>query len=88
MTTAIFSTIDRLTSRCNPIDRLITTVAARLLPQCEASAYSCPPDHPIVDITCWGYCSPTADIRYAGMLNCCDGFVCNPMGIVCCDCCG
>jgi hypothetical protein len=89
MTTSVFSTIDHLTSRLKPLDRLITIATSRLLPQHEARAAGCAFGFYPVD-ECNQYCLPTSDLRYAKDLWC---YSYNPgvapyyAGRTCCDCC-
>ena len=89
MTTSVFSTVDRLTSRVKPLDRLITTVAARLLPQHEASAYNCGDGFEGVDFQCGPhFCLPTSDIYYSLNVKCCNFLhQCFWLTPGCCDCC-
>ena len=74
MTTSVFSTVDRLSSRIKLLDRLIDTVATRLLPQGQASAYDCPSGW-LWTIQCGNYCNPTIDIQYSTEIECCDLFM-------------
>ena len=72
MTTSVFSTIDRLSSHVKPLDRLLTTVATRLLPHHEASGYSCDWPYHFAGFVCLDdFCNPVTDVRFATYAQCC-----------------
>jgi hypothetical protein len=88
MTNAVFSTVDRLTSRFRLVDNLINTVATHFLLSYEAKGSSCPPGTTYGGWSCGDYCRPTGDLHFERM-NVCNfssggGYV---YVLECCDCC-
>jgi hypothetical protein len=71
MTTSVFSTVDRFSSRIQPLDRLISSVAARLLPQHEARAVGCVSGTYPCDSFCGNFCNPTTDVYRSTYTWCC-----------------
>jgi hypothetical protein len=91
MTTTIFSTVDGLTSRFKLVDRLIDTVATRLLPQHEAKGATCPSDYPYYcgSVCTEMWCYPRGDLYYERRMFCANEGSCNGPNwyTECCNCC-